>query len=835
VKPKTVLNLSGTPLTERDLEVLSHSFITPELADQAMLRRVSSAEGAAIVGRNGSGDYSGVIFPYVQPVNNFVRDYRLRRDNPDLEQHNDGTIHEKAKYLAPPGRASMLYFVPGTLVELLKDVSLDIVITEGEKKTLALYRLSKYKVEEPKFLSVGIPGVWNWRGIIGKTDGPNGERLDVKGPIADLDLISWTGRKVFILFDSNVKTNSSVRRARSELTRELTRRGAKVFFIKIPEEYSTNNYTKSINGVDDLLAVAGPEYVLSLFRRPEQAEVKVPLGFRLGNEGVFAIDPTGESEDIWICSPLRIIASTRNHKSEDWGQILELTDKDGSVHIWAMPMTMLASDGSEYRARLLSMGLRLAPGRKARELLTNYIQTANPDARIRCVDQVGWYGNVFVLPDETIGDEEEQVLFQSVLDSKHKFSVSGTPDEWRENVSLFCSKNSRLIFAVSLAFAGPLLPIIGEGGGGFHLRGISSIGKTTALQVAGSVWGGGGNIGFVQTWRTTANGLEAMAELHNHALLCLDEMGQCDPRELGGIAYTLANGIGKSRMTRSLGLRKKLEWDLMFLSSGEISLADHVVAAGRRVRGGQEVRLIDIDSDAGTGLGIFEHIHGFESPFHFAQHLRKMSLRYYGSPIHVYLAAIVRKRDYLTRAVLNFRDRFIKDNVLPNSSGEVYRAASRFAVVAAAGEVATGEGITGWTEGEALKSAQALFRNWLASRGTSGNSETESAIRQVRAFIETHGASRFHISAEVTDNVINRAGFKEEDTDGLIMYLILPEVFRNEVCKGYDYRTVAKLLSERGLLETDSDNKRLTVRRRLSRIGQVRVYALRSSILESEE
>ena len=40
--------------------------------------------------------------------------------------------------------------------------------------------------------------------------------------------------------------------------------------------------------------------------------------------------------------------------------------------------------------------------------------------------------------------------------------------------------NSRMVFALSVAFAGPLIEPAGEDSGGFHLRGVSSTGKSTA-------------------------------------------------------------------------------------------------------------------------------------------------------------------------------------------------------------------------------------------------------------------------------------------------------------------------------------------------------------------
>ena len=54
-------------------------------------------------------------------------------------------------------------------------------------------------------------------------------------------------------------------------------------------------------------------------------------------------------------------------------------------------------------------------------------------------------------------------------------------------------------------------------GGGLNFRGPSSIGKTTLLQVGGSVWGGGGLAGYVPTWRTADNGLESGARPLRHA------------------------------------------------------------------------------------------------------------------------------------------------------------------------------------------------------------------------------------------------------------------------------------------------------------------------------
>src|SRR5262249_29911723 len=154
-----------------------------EIADQALLRRLDSEEGRAIVGQKGSRDCAGLLIPYYWPGERGPCNYRLRRDNPDWTIGKDGKPKADRKYLGAPGSANRLYIPPGITPEQLADARIPIAIVEGEKKALALWRLAHYESEQPRFIPVAIAGVWNWRGTVGKTGGPSGERLDVKGPI----------------------------------------------------------------------------------------------------------------------------------------------------------------------------------------------------------------------------------------------------------------------------------------------------------------------------------------------------------------------------------------------------------------------------------------------------------------------------------------------------------------------------------------------------------------------------------------------------------------------------------------------------------------------------
>lgn len=200
------------PLNSRDLENFRRSFIDDEVIARAKIYRVDNDEGARLVGRRPSvnEDYSGIIFPYFFPDLPGIREYRLRRDNPDFEL-KEGEIKEKRKYLSPPGKSNMIYFPPNSVGLWLDDRTTPIVITEGEKKALALDRVAwdglGDAAEKPRFLALGLSGVWSFRGTIGKAINANGHRKPVKGIITDFRLLALDGRKVTILYDTNVVTN----------------------------------------------------------------------------------------------------------------------------------------------------------------------------------------------------------------------------------------------------------------------------------------------------------------------------------------------------------------------------------------------------------------------------------------------------------------------------------------------------------------------------------------------------------------------------------------------------------------------------------------------------
>ena len=109
--------------------------------------------------------------------------------------------------------------------------------------------------------------------------------------------------------------------------------------------------------------------------------------------------------------------------------------------------------------------------------------------------------------------------------------------------------------------------------------------------------------GFLQSWRTTDNGLEARAVQHSDTFLPMDELGQATAPSAAKTVYMVANGQGKQRAGISGEGRPVAEFRVLFLSTGEVSLAAKLAEDGLTSMAGQETRFVDLEADAGAGIG----------------------------------------------------------------------------------------------------------------------------------------------------------------------------------------------------------------------------------------
>ena len=552
-------------------------------------------------------------------------------------------------------------------------------------------------------------------------------------------------------------------------------------------------------------------------------------------------DPeTGEvtTKWMWFASRVDVVADTRDAMGEQWGRLLEVHDRDGSIHQWAMPMELMAGSGEEYRRELLRLGMVLRSGSSSRALLADYLSTWGTRAKARCVDRIGWHGAAFGLPDRTYGGGERLIL--QLAGAAPEMTVAGDLRSWQREIAAYAAGNSRLVLGICAALAGPLVYLAGEESGGFHLCGASSIGKTVTLHAARSVTGSP-----LASWRSTDNAAETLARGTCDLLMTLDEIGQASAHTVDALAYMLANGKGKARMRRDASARAPMVWRVLFLSTGELGLTAKLTEGGRRPMAGQMVRVIEIPADAGKGMGVFERLHGFASAAALAEHLRLAADRHHGHALRAFLGKLVGDLRTATELVREVREAFIAEHCPADADGQVRRAAGRFALLAAAGEMARCYGVVPWPEQEAEAAAAQCFADWMKARGGSGAAEVTSALRQVRLFIEQHGSARFEPAWLRTDEgynsasdttattilkTVSRAGFRRTDDAGNWSYYVLPEVWAAEMCKGFDARMVAKAMDERRWLQK-GDGSNLTVTVRVPNNGKLRLYAIGPAFL----
>jgi uncharacterized protein (DUF927 family) len=489
----------------------------------------------------------------------------------------------------------------------------------------------------------------------------------------------------------------------------------------------------------------------------------------------------------------------------------------------------VSGDPATLCGGLAEGGLHIARN-KQRDFAT-YLAGAETQRRVTLVHRTGWHEvgghSVFVLPAETIG---AKVAGAVILDAAvhAPYEARGKLEDWQRGVAAMASGHALPVLAISAALAGPLLHLAGFEGGGLNFFGQSSRGKTTCLQAAASVWGRGGTPGYVRAWRATANGLEGAAAQSSDTLMALDELGMVDAREAAHAFYGLANGTGKARAGRDGSLREPKSWRVLFLSSGELPVdAKLAEAPGRKARAGQLVRLLDVPAERGAGFGAFDNGGPDGDASALAKSIKLAATTAYGTAGPAFVRRLI--ADGVTGDdVRGLISQFVAATIPAVADGQVERAAQRFGLVFAAGELATNFEIVPWPVGAARDAAAWALERWIELRGGTAPAEARQAVEAVRLFIESHGEARF---APVDDAaawpVPNRAGYRKAD-GAEREWWILPEVWRSEICAGHDAQFVARVLEGLGMLRRQAEGLQCKVR---VGGGTLRAYVVTAAIL----
>ena len=477
---------------------------------------------------------------------------------------------------------------------------------------------------------------------------------------------------------------------------------------------------------------------------------KSPQGttFFTGPGGLRAAE--GNKAPASVCGWIEVAAEGCNRDGKGFKRLVRFKDRRGHIHSLMLDLSEIGGNPSAVCKLLLDDGLPLysVKQQSGNTWLVDFLLNAPVGDEFTAADSYSWFdlGNVFVLPGYTIGTSPDGLRIEPPADDvgAPQYGQAGTLDEWKATIGMNARHSSRIAFAICVAFAAPMIFFTDEGSGGFHFVGESSKGKSTAVKAQCSVWAQAlEGAGEMASWRSTDNGLEAVAAAHTGLPLILDELKQAD-RNVEQALYMLANGSGKRRQTRGLKAQKVLKWRTLYTSTGELTADELAAQFGKEVATGANVRMANIQAvpDGGT-MGVFETVpHGMK-PETLAESFSHDAARIYGTAGPAFITALIRHieklggADYMSIELRRMMTEWIEANGGKELSSQTGRVAKRFALVAATGELAASFGILPWDKGEASKYAAACFRSFLAHFETSEDRNRRLCLI-LRQFIDSY-------------------------------------------------------------------------------------------------
>jgi hypothetical protein len=208
-----------------------------------------------------------LAIPFFKPDGSRLGYTRLKPDKPRITKKERETAKDKGrepkstKYESPKGRGGHIYFPPGSASQL-QDITINLVISEGEKKCLS--------GTQAGLLTLGLVGVWGWMKPRKKDE--KSRPIGQRELHPELEAVAWQGRRVFVLFDSDAFRNIEVRKAAKALAEILEERGAKVRILFFESDAGSKV------GLDDYLVKHSREELDELLKRAAvpHRKIKIP-------------------------------------------------------------------------------------------------------------------------------------------------------------------------------------------------------------------------------------------------------------------------------------------------------------------------------------------------------------------------------------------------------------------------------------------------------------------------------------------------------------------------------------------------------------------------------
>lgn len=216
------------------LEDLARSGLTKKDAQLMRVNHVTESDVSGFTKKRYR--QAGYSIPYLDEKQKYGGYFRLRFYEPVETEEG-----RQLRYWQPSRTGPRAYFPPHIdWAQVRSDPTVDIIITEGEKKAAAGCKFLKKPV-------IGLGGVWSW--------GSKREQVPV---IPEL-LPYLKNRRVLICFDHDPIPKPDVTGALHTMARALRRSGAEPWLLPLP---MLKEGEKA--GLDDVLVAKGAEFVLEI-------------------------------------------------------------------------------------------------------------------------------------------------------------------------------------------------------------------------------------------------------------------------------------------------------------------------------------------------------------------------------------------------------------------------------------------------------------------------------------------------------------------------------------------------------------------------------------------
>jgi putative DNA primase/helicase len=332
-------------------------------------------------------------------------------------------------------------------------------------------------------------------------------------------------------------------------------------------------------------------------------------------------------------------------------------------------------------------------------------------------------------------------------------------------------------------------------------------------------------------------------------MLFLDEIGEIEPEALDKVIYMLANGATKGRSDRSGNAKATTHFKVLAQCTGEMGLAAKLAEKNKKAKGGQLIRMAELDADRGKGFNTFDVLNTnpdtgelFTTGREQAEYLKIYASKNCGVVIDSFLKEAVKDIDGFKEDLEAAKTDWLKRKFTGDEGAEVSRMAKRFSTIYASGIMAVEFGIVPFSINEVEACVNTMFDNWLERFGGDSSYELKSMIEDIHRLCVEQQHSRFYNAQPDLEERVNlpreKAGYWKmaPDKNGLVVlseFWILPNVFEREILKGKDRKVFYPLLAKGGYL-IEGDDKHYAQKKQPKGEGRQRFIVIDATALLGE-